>query len=124
MARPLLVFGTVAAVLAFSKLHATVHGYDYTDSFRFAWSLAYIVLLVVAAYGAGLPELPRTRRSSILTALASTASAAIGISVVQFVAGSAVLPRFVILGTSAVLIPLHPSLCHPGPGRDRPRRRA
>ena len=40
VARPLLLAGAVAAVLGLSKAHANVHGYDYTSSFRFAWSLS------------------------------------------------------------------------------------
>ena len=92
-------------MLSLSKAHAAAHGYDYTGSSRFAWSLAYVVLLVVAAYGAGLPDLPRTRRSALLTAAGATATSALGISVLQLLVGSAVLPRFVVLGTPAVLIP-------------------
>ena len=105
LARPLLLAGTVAVVLALSKAHATAHGYDYTGSFRFAWSLVYIALLVVAAYGAGLPDLPRTRRSAFLTAVGSTVLAAAGISVLQLLVGSALLPRFVVLGSPAILVP-------------------
>ena len=105
LARLLLVVGTVGVVLGLSKAHASAHGYDYTGSFRFAWSLAYIALLALAAYGAGLPDLPRTRRSAFLTAIGSTMVAALGISVLQLVVGSALLPRFVVLGSSAILVP-------------------
>jgi lipopolysaccharide/colanic/teichoic acid biosynthesis glycosyltransferase len=105
LARPLLVAGTVAVVVGLSKAHATAHGYDYTESFRFAWSLAYIAMLVVAGYGMGLPELPRTRRSALLAVVGSTAVAAGGISVLQLVGGSALLPRFVVLGTPPILVP-------------------
>ncbi len=105
LARPLLVVGTVGVVLGLSKAHATAHAYDYTDSFRFAWSLAYMGLLVVAAYGAGLPDLPRTRRSAMLVGLTSTAAATVGLSVLQLVVGAPLLPRFVILGTTGLLVP-------------------
>ncbi|HEV2759968.1 MAG TPA: sugar transferase [Acidimicrobiales bacterium] len=105
VARPLLLAGVVVAVLGLSKLHAATHGYDYTASSRFVWSLAYIALLWAACYGAGLPELPRTRRSAAVTALASTAAAALSMSVLQLVAGSALLPRFVVLGTPGLLVP-------------------
>jgi exopolysaccharide biosynthesis polyprenyl glycosylphosphotransferase len=113
-------------VLALSKAHATAHGYDYTASFRFAWSLAYIALLVVAAYAAGLPELPRTRRSALLAAVGSTASATIGLSIMQLVVGAPVLPRSVILGTSVALIPLLvlcTALARNGAARDSRRDR-
>ncbi|MDP9418931.1 MAG: hypothetical protein M3P53_02065, partial [Actinomycetota bacterium] len=56
-ARILLYAGVVVAVVGLSKAHAawSVPAYDYTGSFRFAWSLAYIALLCGAAYGLGLP---------------------------------------------------------------------
>ena len=97
--------GIVTSVLGFGKLHATAHGYDYTASSRFAWSLAYVAFLALAAYGAGLPDLPRSRRSAAARALASTGAAAAAISVLQTLAGSAELPRLVVLGAPAVLVP-------------------
>ncbi|MEA2703505.1 MAG: hypothetical protein QOD63_1450 [Actinomycetota bacterium] len=126
LARPLLVLGTIVVVLGLSKAHATAHGYDFTASFRFFWSLAYIALLVLAAYGAGLPELPRTRRSALLVALSSTTAAALGLSVLQLVLGSPLLPRFVILGTTALLVPylvLLSALARDGAARDGQRDR-
>jgi lipopolysaccharide/colanic/teichoic acid biosynthesis glycosyltransferase len=103
----LLFAGIALAVLGFSKAHAVTNGYDYSGSFRFAWSLAYIGLLIITAYGAGLPDLPRTRRSATVAALASTFAAGVGISLVQLIAGSALLPRFVVLGSPAVLVPFY-----------------
>jgi lipopolysaccharide/colanic/teichoic acid biosynthesis glycosyltransferase len=105
LARPLLLAGIAVAVLGLSKAHAAGHGYDFTASSRFAWSLAYMGLLGAAAYGAGLPELPRSRRSAALTAAASTGAAALAISVLQLVVGSALLPRFVVLGAPMLLAP-------------------
>jgi lipopolysaccharide/colanic/teichoic acid biosynthesis glycosyltransferase len=106
LARPLLLLGIVAVVVSLSKVHAAAHGYDYTGSFRFAWSIAYMALLCVAAYGAGLPDLPGDSRSATLTAAASTAAAAFAMSVLQLVMGSALLPRFVVFGSPLVLVPL------------------
>jgi exopolysaccharide biosynthesis polyprenyl glycosylphosphotransferase len=126
LARPLLVVGTVFIVLGLSKAHATAHSYDYTASARFAWSLAYIVLLFCAAYGAGLPDIPRTRRSAVLAGLASTTVAAMGISVLQLLVGAPLLPRFVVLGTSALLVPylvLLSALAREGASRDGQRDR-
>jgi lipopolysaccharide/colanic/teichoic acid biosynthesis glycosyltransferase len=126
LARPLLVIGTFGVVLALGKAHATAYEYDYTNSFRFSWSLAYIALLVVAAYGAGLPELPRTRRSALVTAVGSTAVAALGISILQLIVGSALLPRFVVFGTPAILVPfalLCATLARDGNARDGQRDR-
>ena len=105
LARPLLFAGTAVAVLGLSKAHALTHGYDFTESFRFAWSLAYVLLLVATAYGAGLPDLARTRRSAVVATIGSTAAAAVGISLLQLVWGSALLPRFVVLGAPALLLP-------------------
>jgi lipopolysaccharide/colanic/teichoic acid biosynthesis glycosyltransferase len=119
-ARGLLVLGTCAAVLGLSKAHAVHHEYDFTSSPRFAWSLAFIALLLVAAYGAGLPETTRTRRSAIAATIGSTLVAAAGMSVVQLVLGSALLPRFVVFGTPAVLVPLY-ALCAALAGDGRAR---
>ena len=126
LARPLLLAGIAAAVLGLSKAHATAHSYDYTASSRFAWSLTYIGLLWAAAYGAGLPELARSRRSAALTAAASTGAAALAMSVLQLLAGSALLPRFVVFGTPALLVPfavLCSSLARNGRVRDGRRER-
>jgi lipopolysaccharide/colanic/teichoic acid biosynthesis glycosyltransferase len=126
LARLLIVAGYGAAVLGLSKAHAVANAYDYTASFRFSWSLAYIGLLIVAAYGAGLPDLTRTRRSAVLAAVGSTAAAALGISVVQLIVGSAVLPRFVIFGAAVLLVPfavLCATLAQDGHSRDGQRDR-
>ena len=126
VARPLLLAGIAATVVGLSKAHAEAHGYDYTASFRFAWSLIYIALLWGAAYGAGLPELARSRRSAALTAAASTGAAALAMSVLQLLAGSALLPRFVVFGTPVVLLPfavLCSSLARDGRAHDEQRDR-
>ena len=60
LARLSMYLGTALVVLGLGQVHARYLGfYDFTGSFRFAWSLAYIGLLSVAAYGVGLPDLPR-----------------------------------------------------------------
>ena len=126
LARPLLLAGIALAVLALSKAHAAAHAYDFTASSRFAWSLAYIALLSAASYGAGLPELARNRRSAALTALASTGAAALAISVLQLVVGSALLPRFVVFGAPLVILPLAvvtAGLARKGRARDGQRDR-
>lgn len=126
LARPLLLAGIAATVLGLSKAHATAHSYDFTASFRFAWALTYVGLLGAASYGAGLPELPRTRRSAAMTAAASTGAAALAMSILQLLAGSALLPRFVVFGTPALLVPfavLCASLARDGTARDGRRDR-
>src|SRR5687767_12604027 len=102
-ARALVYLGTAVTVLGLGKLHAAYIGdYDFTGSSRFAWSIAYIVLLCVAAYGTGLPDLVR-QRSAMVASLAATAVAALGISFLQILTGSAQLPRYVVLGAAALL---------------------
>ncbi len=98
----LLHAGTVAAVFGLSKVHATRHVYDFTDSSRFAWATAFAALLSLAAYGLGLPDAARGRGRA-LVALVACGSAALVISAAQLVIGSAVLPRFVIFGAAFVL---------------------
>ena len=107
LGRALLALGTVATVGGLSKAHAVQHGYDFTASSRLGWSAAYVLLLLLAAYGAGLPDIARTRRSAVLATVGSTAAASLGISLIQLVAASPLLPRFVVLGTPAVLVPLY-----------------
>jgi lipopolysaccharide/colanic/teichoic acid biosynthesis glycosyltransferase len=126
LARPLLLVGTAAAVLGLSKAHAVAHGYDYTASSRFAWSLAYVAVLALGAYGAGLPDLARTRRSATVASLGSTSAGAVVISLLQLLAGSALLPRFVVLGAPALLVPftaLCAALATDGRARARQRDR-
>ncbi|HVF13015.1 MAG TPA: sugar transferase, partial [Acidimicrobiales bacterium] len=126
LARPLMLVGTVLVVLGLSKAHAAAHAYDYTASSRLVWSVAYMGLLVVAGYGAGLPDLARTRRSALLGALGSTLVATLGLSVLQLVFGAPLLPRFVVLGTAALLVPflvVLSTLARDGATRDGQRDR-
>jgi lipopolysaccharide/colanic/teichoic acid biosynthesis glycosyltransferase len=105
-ARLLLVLGAVLVVLGLGKYHAANIGhYDFTDSFRFAWSIFYAGLLVVAAYAVGLPDLASGFRSAVLSAIAASATAALAVSAAQLVVGSGVLPRFVVFGAALILVP-------------------
>jgi lipopolysaccharide/colanic/teichoic acid biosynthesis glycosyltransferase len=126
IARPLFFAGIVAVVFGLAKAHAVRHGYDFTESFRFVWSIAYIGLLVACAYGAGLPELGRNRRSVVLATIASTGAAAAGMSLLQLVVGSALLPRFVVFSAPLVLVPfalLCAGMARDGRARDGRRDR-
>jgi lipopolysaccharide/colanic/teichoic acid biosynthesis glycosyltransferase len=103
-----MYLGIVAVVVTLSKVHAgyvAENTYDYTNSFRFAWSIAYIVLLGISAYGAGLPDVPRSLRGALGSSLAAAGGAAVGISLIQLVVGDALLPRFVVFGSALLLVP-------------------
>jgi lipopolysaccharide/colanic/teichoic acid biosynthesis glycosyltransferase len=108
LARFLLYAGPVAVVVGLSKVHAAWvadPAYDYTGSSRFAWSIIYVMLLGLSSYGLGLPDLTRSWRSAFLTAAAATGVAAFGMSVLQLVIGSQLIPRFTVLGAPLILTP-------------------
>jgi lipopolysaccharide/colanic/teichoic acid biosynthesis glycosyltransferase len=107
-ARGLLYASTVAVVLGLGEIHAAWIGdYDFTGTSRFGWSIAYIVLLSLAAYGAGLPDLPRRLRSALPTSAAAVLAAAVAISLLQLAVGSALLPRFVVFWSALFLVPAY-----------------
>jgi lipopolysaccharide/colanic/teichoic acid biosynthesis glycosyltransferase len=108
LARPLLYVGVLAIVFGLAKLHAdsvAVDEYDLTGTSRFGWTIAYVLLLVLAAYGTGLPDLPRTRRQAVTAAVLAPLAAAAGISIVQLGTGDALLPRFVVFGSALLFVP-------------------
>ncbi len=98
--------GIVALVVAFSKVHAVWNDYDYSDSRRLAWSMAYIAALAVSAYILGLPDI-RRGRSVLGRAVAAAALGALGISVLQLFVGDALLPRVVVFGSAIAVVPLY-----------------
>jgi len=107
----LLYLCTASVVFALGKVHARyIGGYDYTGSFRFAWSFAYVGLLCLAAYGVGLPDLARTWKVALVSALVAIGAAALGISALQLLVGSAQLPRFVVFGAALALVPIYLAL--------------
>ncbi|MEW6152649.1 MAG: sugar transferase [Actinomycetota bacterium] len=125
-ARPVSFVGTALAVLALGKMHAVANGYDFTRSPRLLWSAGYVALLVLAAYAVGLPEMTRSRWSTVIYTVAATLAASVVVSIVQLLAGSALLPRFVVLLTPALLLPLYllaSALAADGRRRDEGRDR-
>jgi lipopolysaccharide/colanic/teichoic acid biosynthesis glycosyltransferase len=126
LARGLLYGGVGLTVAALSKAHAAAHGYDWSSSSRFGWSLAYVCLLVTAAFGLGLPDLRCRRREAWLGATQAAAVAAGAISLLQLLVGSALLPRFVVFGAAALLVPwlvICARMVADGAGRDEERDR-
>ena len=108
VARTAIYGGIVATVLGLSKIHARYVAdppYSFTGSFRFAWAIAYIVMLGVAAYGVGLPDLPRSVRAAVGSALIAVVVPVLGISSFQLFGGDALLPRFVVFGAALLLVP-------------------
>jgi lipopolysaccharide/colanic/teichoic acid biosynthesis glycosyltransferase len=105
VARGGLYLGILLVVLGLSKVHAAAHGYDFTASARFGWALALVAITGLAAYSFGLPDLVRSRRAAWLAAAGAAVVGAVTISVVQLLAGSALLPRSVVLGTALVVAP-------------------
>jgi lipopolysaccharide/colanic/teichoic acid biosynthesis glycosyltransferase len=101
----LLTIGTFGVVVTLGQLHALRHGYGYVGSGRQAWSLAYAAGLCLAAYAVGLPDLPRSRRSRFVSALVALALVAVGMSLLQLLLGTLLLPRFVVFGSAALLLP-------------------
>jgi lipopolysaccharide/colanic/teichoic acid biosynthesis glycosyltransferase len=105
LARLAVNVGTGICVLGLGRAHALAQHYAFAGTPRFSWSLGFVLVLLVAAYGFGLPDLPRTRRRALLAAVGATATAAASISVIELVAGDALLPRAVVFGSALVLIP-------------------
>jgi lipopolysaccharide/colanic/teichoic acid biosynthesis glycosyltransferase len=105
LTRVALVVGTLGCVLLLSKAHASSTGYDYTSSSRFGWSLGYVLALCVAAYGFGLPDGVRSRRGALMAALGATGVALASVSIAQLLVGDTLLPRSVVLGSAAILVP-------------------
>jgi exopolysaccharide biosynthesis polyprenyl glycosylphosphotransferase len=104
-ARPLQYAGIVVAVFGLGKLHAVRHVYDYTGSYRFGWSAAYVILLAVSSYSVGLPEVLRTRRAAWAASVTACVVGALGVSVAQLLTNSVLLPRLVVFGAGLILVP-------------------
>ena len=100
--------GLLVIVLGFAQLHARVlapEPYQLLTSYRLPWLVLYLVLLLGASYSLGLPELQRTRTETVLSALAATVASVVGVSIVQAVLGTPLLPRS-LLGMSTLIGPL------------------
>jgi lipopolysaccharide/colanic/teichoic acid biosynthesis glycosyltransferase len=108
LTRPLQYLGVVLTVLWWSKVHAArvaPEPYDFTESFRLRWAVAYMISVCVATYAMGLPDLPRRRVTRVVLAVSSVALATGVVAMAQLAVGSAVLPRFVLAASAAVLVP-------------------
>src|SRR5207248_10489987 len=93
---------TIAVVLGLLIAHANRHDYAIESDARLVWTLVYIGMLLLANYAVGLPG-ETGRRGPVVSAVLAAGAAAIGIWVCRLVAGSALLPRFVVF-VSATLV--------------------
>jgi len=99
--------GVVAVVVGLSVFHSSIAvvPYDYVNSFRFSWSVVYMVFLVVTAYAVGLPDVPRRRRQVVGASVVAALLGATGISLLQLALGATLLPRLVVFGSAMLLVP-------------------
>jgi lipopolysaccharide/colanic/teichoic acid biosynthesis glycosyltransferase len=124
-ARPLLYLGTVAIVVGLGRFHAEFIGHYWFHVQRLPWNLTYAVLLCLAAYSVGLPDLGH-RRSAWALAFAAVAIAAGAVSALQLLLGSLVLPRFVVFSGALIGAPwfaLCTAIASAGRARDAGRDR-
>ena len=108
-ARVISLLGGSMVVLALSKVHAAYVAsppYDFTGDSRFGWAIFYILLLALATYAVGLPDQPTTWFRALWLSILAGLGAALGVSVIQLVAGDALLPRFVVFGAVLANAPI------------------
>ena len=89
-------------------LHATRLAqprYAFTGAPRIWWTMAFVGLLALFAYGLGLPEVTRGRRQAGASAIGAVALAELSISVSMLILGQALLPRFVLAAGALVIVP-------------------
>ena len=121
--------GGAVAVLVLSLYHASQiaePAYSFTGTFRFGWAVGYSILLGVATYAVGLPEQPVRSRQAAWLALIAVGVSALGVSIPQLLLGDALLPRFVVFGAAALMVPwqvLINLMARDGRSRDESRDR-
>lgn len=129
VARVLSYGGGALAVLVLSLYHASQIAdppYSFTGTFRFGWAVGYSVLLGVTTYAVGLPDQPTRSRQAAWLALVAVGLAVLGVSIPQLLLGDALLPRFVVFGAAALMVPwqvLVNLLARDGRSRDQSRDR-
>jgi lipopolysaccharide/colanic/teichoic acid biosynthesis glycosyltransferase len=100
--------GPALLVVGLGYVHATNIGhYPFAGTSRFAWLVGYAILLCCSAYAAGLPDIARSLGGAMVSACAAGAAAAGVISIVQLLAGSLLLPRYVVIWGALGSVPLN-----------------
>lgn len=102
-----LVLGVGVSLLLAGLTHARFRGdYDFLRRVSINGYIVYAIVLILVAYSAGLPEIPRTFAGAVATAAAAGLASAAIVSIIQAVTVPFLLPRFVVLLTPIVLIPV------------------
>ncbi|MCL4446761.1 MAG: sugar transferase [Actinobacteria bacterium] len=102
------VLAPIVVVFGLGEFHAHFIGhYPFTGTSRFAWMIGYIAVLEIASYGVGIPDTPSTDSGALWSASAAVVTAGLGVSIVQLLSASAILPRAVVFGSGLVLIPAY-----------------
>lgn len=103
-----LVYAWIAVCLvALGYVHATfIGGYSLIGTSRFAWLLAYGLLLAVAIYASGIPDVPRNLATAGVSAVGAATASAVGMSLIQLVVGSQLLPRYVVFWGAVSTVPV------------------
>jgi lipopolysaccharide/colanic/teichoic acid biosynthesis glycosyltransferase len=98
----------IVVVLVLGELHAHLIGhYQFTGTQRFLWTAAYIVLLELSAYVAGMFDDQRSALSATWSALGAALGGGVVISVFQLLLGSLLLPRAVVFGAALLLFGIY-----------------
>jgi lipopolysaccharide/colanic/teichoic acid biosynthesis glycosyltransferase len=105
LARLLTYVSIPVVVVSLGKVHADMNDYSYTGTSRFGFSMTLIAVMWIAVYAVGLPELAESQLSALSAAVKATLVAALTVSAVQLFIGDSLLTRFVVFGSSLILIP-------------------
>jgi len=106
LVRSLVPLAALVTVLGLALVHATLIGhYPYFRGTTFPWTVALAVLLALGAYAAGVPDVPRTLTGAFGASVAALVAGVAVVSVAQLVLAVPLLPRFVLFGSIAVLLP-------------------
>jgi len=101
----LVTAAPIVVALVLAEVHARFIGrYPLVGTSRFAWTLAFIAFLELAVYVMGLPGTPRTAVGALWSSVGAVLAGAGAVSVLQLLAGVALLPRFVVFVSTVTLV--------------------
>ncbi len=106
-ARWLIAALTVVVTAGFGEIHAHLIGhYPFAEMPRFAWLVVFGALILLTTYAVGLPEEAVSFTSAFYRSTIALASSWGLVSLFALVAGSPLLPRFVVFASGVTLAPL------------------